>query len=57
MATLGADSLCPNTLLNKTINIYMIKLFQNPETSVNGISIKYFRHLLNFSTKESFFYI
>ena len=55
MASLDVDALFTNIPLDETIDIWIKKLFEPPETSVKGISKNDFRDLLNLATKESFF--
>ena len=55
MASLDIDTLFTNIPSDKTIDICVKKLFQTPETLVEGISKNDFRDLLNFATKELFF--
>lgn len=50
MASLHIDSLFINIPLDKTPNIYLKKLLQNPETLVNVWND--FHNLLNLATKE-----
>lgn len=50
MASLHIDSLFINIPLDKTPNIYLKKLLQNPETLVNVWND--FQNLLNLATKE-----
>ena len=56
MASLDAVVLFTNIQLDKTNDICVKKLFQNPETLVKVISKNDFRNLLNLATKESFYY-
>ena len=52
MTSLNLDSLFTNIPLDETIGICLNKLFQNPKTSVNGISKNDFCDLQNLATKE-----
>ena len=47
MASSDVDSLFTNIPSDKTIDICVNKLFQNPGNLVNKISKNYFRDLLN----------
>ena len=52
MASSDVVVLLTNIPLDKTNDICIKKLFQNPETLVKGISKNHFRDLLNLATKE-----
>ena len=52
--SLHVDRLFTNIPLDESIDTSVNKLFQNPETLVNGISKNSFSDLLNLTTKESF---
>ena len=55
MGSLDVDALFSNIPLDETIDIYIKKLFPNPEPLVKGISKSDSRDLVNLTTKESFF--
>ena len=55
MASLNVDALFTNIQLDETIDMYIKKLFQTPETLVKRISKNDFCDLLDLATKESFF--
>ena len=55
MASLNVDALFTNIQLDETIDMYIKKLSQTPETLVKRISKNDFCDLLDLATKESFF--
>ena len=55
MASLDVDVLFANILFDETIDIWLKKLFQTPETLLKGISTNYFYDIVNLVAKESFF--
>ena len=57
MDSLDVYSLFRTIPLAETNNICIRKLFQNPQSSVNGITKTQSHDLLSFLTKESFFII
>ena len=57
LVCLDVDALFTKIPLNETIDTYVKKLSQTPQTLVKGISKNDFRDLLNLATKESFLHL